>query len=217
MTKEWIEEKIKEAHQNAVDHGFYECPECNGAGGIQIGDPLSEFANEGYGCQNCSGTGIDPNKNIGELLMLIVSELGEVLEAHRKGKFSAWESLDRLDWGNPDYPMLDVHKSIFNSDIKNTREDKIADVFIQLFDLCGYYGWPLSLPDGPLVSDRNYSNMANSLYLITKDVVSDNFNIFNLFYSLICFCNYYGIPIQKHIEAKIYYNKTRPHKHGKEY
>ena len=67
--------------------------------------------------------------NIGEKLMLIVSEIGEAMEAHRKGKFA------------------DDHRTViednnflksFEEYIKDTFEDEIADTFIRLLDLCAY-------------------------------------------------------------------------------
>lgn len=53
----------------------------------------------------------DKERNIGEMLMLIVSELGEAIEAHRKGNFGLGQ--------------------------KDTFEDELADTAIRLFDLCG--------------------------------------------------------------------------------
>lgn len=53
----------------------------------------------------------DQERNVGEALMLIVSELGEAIEAHRKGRFG-------------------IHE-------KDTFEDELADTAIRLFDLCG--------------------------------------------------------------------------------
>jgi NTP pyrophosphatase (non-canonical NTP hydrolase) len=54
------------------------------------------------------------DRNVGEMLMLIVSELGEAVEAHRKGEFG----LEK----------------------KDTFEDELADTAIRLFDLCGGLG-----------------------------------------------------------------------------
>lgn len=66
MTREWIEQKIKEAHKNDVEKRFYDCPECGGSGLLE--DPeaqCSEYPCECvYDCPACNGTGIDPNKNI---------------------------------------------------------------------------------------------------------------------------------------------------------
>jgi NTP pyrophosphatase (non-canonical NTP hydrolase) len=56
----------------------------------------------------------DKERNIGELLMLIVSELGEALEAHRKNQTGMMQ--------------------------KDTFEDELADVFIRLFDMCAGLG-----------------------------------------------------------------------------
>lgn len=53
----------------------------------------------------------DQERNVGEMLMLVVSELGEAIEAHRTRHFGLEQ--------------------------KDTFEDEIADSVIRLFDLCG--------------------------------------------------------------------------------
>jgi len=100
----------------------------------------------------------NPNYNIGELLMLITSELGEALESHRKGKFSNWESFDL------DISKIEESKA-FETHIKDTFEDEIADAVIRLFDLSARL----------------------------------------------------NIDLEKQINAKVRYNKTRPYLHGKKY
>jgi len=100
----------------------------------------------------------NPNYNIGELLMLITSELGEALESHRKGKFSDWESFFK------DVNEIGEIES-FKIHIKDTFEDEIADAIIRLLDLVARV----------------------------------------------------DIDIEKHINAKVEYNKSRPYLHGKNY
>jgi len=102
--------------------------------------------------------GFDDAYNLGELLMLITSELSEALESHRKGKFSNWMSYQK---------DLSVHGEIesFKLHIKDTFEDEIADAIIRLLDLVGRL----------------------------------------------------NIDIEKHINAKVSFNKSRPYKHGKNY
>jgi NTP pyrophosphatase (non-canonical NTP hydrolase) len=68
------------------------------------------------------------NVNIGERLMLIVSELSEALEAHR-GRGNQLNINEFKDY--PDF------KKGFELYIKDSFEDEIADSFIRLFDLCG--------------------------------------------------------------------------------
>ena len=66
------------------------------------------------------------NQNIGCLLMQVVSEVSEAMEAHRLGKYMSFVSLP-LDFI---LPKMD--------EIKDTFEVEIADVFIRLASLCGY-------------------------------------------------------------------------------
>lgn len=73
----------------------------------------------------------DKDRNIGELLMLITSELGEALEAHRKGRHTIGNNYPSdFDFSNED------EKVEFLKNIKDTFEDELADVAIRLFDMC---------------------------------------------------------------------------------
>lgn len=68
----------------------------------------------GLECSACFGTGQEPKqRNVGELLMLCVSELSEALEGHRKNL--------------PDDKL--PHRRMF--------EVEIADCLVRIFDLCG--------------------------------------------------------------------------------
>ena len=71
----------------------------------------------------------DGERNVGELLMLVVSELGEAIEAHRKNRFTA-----------PLFSGTEMTPAAFEKHIKDTFEDEIADSIIRLFDMCGGLG-----------------------------------------------------------------------------
>lgn len=82
-------------------------------------------------------------KDFARDLMLIVSELSEALEADRRGKdarklpdCTAKSLLNRL--GDSD---LDegIWKRFFESYIKDTIQDEIADAILRIMDLCGRY------------------------------------------------------------------------------
>jgi len=227
MNQETIKRFIKEAHQNAIDLGFYDCPECGGICLMKYHLDIPNYYSQRPDdkCRNCKGTGIDPNKNIGELLMLIVSELGEALEAHRRGRFAdkAWMTFVEKWRSEVDDDKWAVG---FEEKIKDTFEDEIADVFIRLFDLCGYFGIDLEYKsidkESSQLSDSR--NIGESLIEITKCILEIHMNDQKTFLdfeesisSLIDLCDRLNIPIQKHIEAKMAYNKTRPRLHGKEY
>jgi len=73
----------------------------------------------------------DMPRETGTLLMLIVSELSEAMEADRKVKYAQEEAFERgLHVGGN-------WKACFEEYIKDTFEDEIADAFIRLLDLCG--------------------------------------------------------------------------------
>lgn len=71
----------------------------------------------------------DGERNVGELLMLVVSELGEAIEAHRKNRFT-----------DPLFVGTEMTPAAFAENIKDTFEDEIADAIIRLFDMCGGLG-----------------------------------------------------------------------------
>jgi NTP pyrophosphatase (non-canonical NTP hydrolase) len=85
----------------------------------------------------------DSERNVPELLMLVVSELSEGLEALRKGHMTSPNISGTLydAYLEEPYPMdAETFKHEFESHIKNTFEDEIADTVIRLFDLCGGLG-----------------------------------------------------------------------------
>ena len=103
----------------------------------------------------------EDRKNVGEVLMLIVSELGEAF-AHRKSRKALVELFDAKAIDRTD---AEDYQADFEQCIKDTFEDEIADTVIRIFDMC----------EG------------------------------------------FGIDLERHIELKLEYNRTRPYKHGKKY
>ncbi len=102
-------------------------------------------------------------RNIGELLMLCVSELSEALEAHRSGGSLNIAEEVKAEYqnkkGTPDYSPW------FRENVKNTFPDELADTMIRIMDLSAAY----------------------------------------------------NIDLEWYIRAKLEYNKTRAHRHGKAY
>ena len=87
---------------------------------------LNYLAEEIY--QNNKEKGFwDNERNVGEMLMLVTSELGEAMEAHRKGRFANLEAYEEFSEN-------------FEDAIKDTFEDEIADSVIRLLDMCGGLG-----------------------------------------------------------------------------
>lgn len=78
-------------------------------------------------------------KNIGEVLMLCVSELSEALEAHRKDRFADLDAFATFTMfvNNDSGNTMDI---AFVEYIKDTFEDELADTVIRIFDLCEGFG-----------------------------------------------------------------------------
>ena len=86
----------------------------------------------------------DAERNVPELLMLIVSELSEGLEALRKDyhadKSVVADLYNDLVVNSHDEEFIlseSDWKASFEKSVKNSFEDELADVAIRLFDLCG--------------------------------------------------------------------------------
>jgi NTP pyrophosphatase (non-canonical NTP hydrolase) len=74
----------------------------------------------------------DRERNIGEMLMLTVSELGEAMESHRKGKicFLTKEEINSMEnMNDSDF------KEMFERNVKDTFQDEIADTIIRILDM----------------------------------------------------------------------------------
>jgi NTP pyrophosphatase (non-canonical NTP hydrolase) len=101
---------------------------------------IAELSKQIY--ENARAKGFwDKERNVGEMLMLIVSEVSEAMEADRKANYSDWE--DRLP------PFMDnisddQFKKVFENEVKNTFEDELADVIIRVLDLSYSRGVDLS-------------------------------------------------------------------------
>ena len=85
------------------------------------------------------------NFEVPNLLMLIVSELSEALEADRKDRHADYEAFRKefearsARVGNNSEFRRMIYKETFEQMCKNTFEDEIADAFLRLMDLCGAY------------------------------------------------------------------------------
>ena len=101
---------------------------------------LNELRDEIFA--NAEKHGFHKNKNFGESLMLVVSELSEALEADRNGKWRRTDctgvGCDKCPGCNGPLPPKDFERLF-----KGTVEEEIADAIIRLFDIAGV--WEINL------------------------------------------------------------------------
>lgn len=74
-------------------------------------------------------------RNIGEMLCLIHSEVSEALEADRKNEYAkgSIQSTNEIE-------ETKAFQSQFEEQAKNTFEDELADIVIRVMDLAAYKG-----------------------------------------------------------------------------
>lgn len=169
------------------------------------------------------------SRNKDEMVMLIVSELGECLEAHRKnisfpltvrGQIESKEKATAM----LNRPMIGWN-DLFIRICKDTLEDEMADVIIRSLDYVA--GWKIDMKRNP-VSWVPSKNFREGLYSLLKALTrahecegeSDFFrdsSWSNFIQRCIIFCDVHSIDILTHVKWKLDYNKTRPHLHGKTY
>lgn len=100
----------------------------------------------------------DTSVNIGQSLMLIVTELSEALEAHRNGRRTHPKWLV-IDPPSPTYPS-DWDRR-FKDSVKDTFEDELADAVIRIADLCGFLGIDL---DAHVVAKMHFNKTRPRLH-----------------------------------------------------
>lgn len=175
----------------------------------------------------------DKSWSVEHYLMLVVSEIGEAVEADRKVLHSDVERyLDESKFGADVYDK--DTRSPFEKYIKDTVEDELSDVCIRLYDMCGALGVEprveyddmgaefVDIFGDDTFCERMY--YLSRLLCSTSGVVADDGTdeclptvvgsalsfLFALAYSM-------SFDLMLHIELKMRYNDERPYKNGKKY
>lgn len=182
------------------------------------------------------------NKNKpGQMLMLIVSELGEALEGLRKGRLAS-EILTNTDHPNRNVTKLEYFlyrttvagtdfRRAFEEYVKDSFEDEVADAIIRLFDFVGGYGIDIDVRPRDIDHAKEFlhdcDSQGDQLLLITHRInhlrtnlnnISRNGAASNTLAYLLAFAEMNGIDkLEQHIELKMQYNETRPMLNGKKF
>lgn len=122
-----LNELAEEIHSITTEKGFWDCPSCGGTG-------ISKLV-----CNDCDNTG-KWKRNIGELLMLCVSELGEAMESHRKNGLKLFD--DKYLTQLTELINIDIEDFAieFKNDVKDSFSDEISDTIIRLLDMSAGFG-----------------------------------------------------------------------------
>ncbi len=171
----------------------------------------------------------------GQQLMLVISELAEALEAHRKGLQADFplykESLERVALMTPEQHKQEAWARAFVACVKDSVGDELADAYIRLCDFAGGFGLDI---DGLIATEDEWydlsagvgQNFGEALLSITYDVASAWVNeaettkevpLGTAMAEIRLLCDREGIDLATHIDLKLRYNATRNRLHGKSY
>ena len=162
------------------------------------------------------------------LLMLIITELAEAVEADRSNKhadvakFKEWQTFYGSFFLSKEAQVIRF-KEDFEAYIKDSVEDELADVVIRCLDFAGARGLDLHpISDNAQWVSYIYkyfqeNTFATVVFYICKDIFDvqyENTMISEAINIIFRYCTWRGIDLEWHIEQKMEYNQLRPYKHG---
>lgn len=164
-------------------------------------------------------------------LMLVVSELGEAVNADRNGKYANRERFENV--------LKEFHVPFsyaFNQCIKDTVEDKLADAAIRILSLAGFFSADLeeepfseegleklakAANNGLTISDKpekiTFPEELSMAFLGIMQVLQEGASMGDVLVNIFVIAYRRGIDLKWHIEQKMKYNEERPYKHNKRY
>ena len=194
---------------------------------------INEMKNRAYEIA-CKHGWYEQKKSTVHELMLIVSELGEAVNADRSGKYANRKGFEEMLRKGAHLPL----SYAFNQYIKDTVEDELADAAIRILSLAGLYAAELEeepfseeglssfvkaasgaltifdKPENIYFPEELCLTFRNIMEVLDKEKETSLgdvlMNIFVIAYRR-------GIDLKWHIEQKMKYNEERPYKHNKKY
>lgn len=155
----------------------------------------------------------DKHQSDSLLLMLIITEISEAVEADRCNKHANFELFNSVSYEQSD----DDYRYRFEKYIKNTFEDEIADVIIRLLDYMGWIGisYNVSCPSVKINADIDFYEIAfDWTQWIGYSSLIGSFDPSMLLTEIFDYCRLAQIPIHKYVGLKMKYNRVRPRMHG---
>lgn len=155
------------------------------------------------------------------LLMLVITELAEAVEADQKGKVAQRRMFEM----NCDTPHEDPKHHwcfCFEHFIKDSVQDELADAVIRLLDFAGLRGFDIDIDDisvSMACESCEGETFTESIYVISQlccDHVEELL-VKDIICNVLGLAKHLDIDLLWHIEQKMKYNQLRPAMHGKKY
>lgn len=164
------------------------------------------------------------------LLMLVVCELAEAVEADRSNiradrKAYEHDMMNALCEKHLSGEDLRIYEcSTFNNYIKDSIQDELSDVAIRCLDLAGLRGIDLPVSLNPTQStlertkELTFTEWSYRISRITvDDFLATESKITLILLNILAKSELMGFDLFWHVEHKMKFNKSRAYKHGKNY
>lgn len=160
------------------------------------------------------------------LIGLVISELGECINADRHGKhanlyeYQIWvKHIEARPNVYKNELLIKNKKLNFELNIKDTVEDEFSDIIIRLLDFAGACHEKLYYLPYPYAREMADKSIPEIMFNITKYIT--NIGVYSYPYVVNVICNIgiglFGEDIWAYVKLKMWYNKLRPIHNGKLY
>lgn len=167
----------------------------------------------------------DPQTPLTHWLMMVITEVAELVEADQMDKHAQVEVFKQeIATPLPAGSEQEYWRFCFERFVKDTIEDEMADICIRLFDLAGLLHYEPSPQSEYDVLFSPGSPCTEYAYLLCKillqraiDVIVRIYIIDTALAFVMQWADYMDIDLEWHIMQKMAYNDTRERLHGKKY
>lgn len=148
-------------------------------------------------------------------MMLVITEIAEAVNADRDGKYGFPDEFASRKWLNS-HKWVATHKydslsvDMFNSLIKHTVPDELADAAIRLLDWAGWKGIDMDMEPPEIYDEflagRSFCEVAWYLTNMITRGADDGFMPVMALGFLYAWARHLGIDLMRHIDWKLQYN-----------
>lgn len=189
---------------------------------------LKQFMTKAY--ENAKANGFyKPDLDINQALMLIITEMGEAIQASRHNRHGS------IDGYNTYLEVSDEHVA-YEESLEGTVESEFADITLRIISLLGWYDSQNTIclmNDTELKKTEEFHKvefehgnycLPTAMYLIITRITYFPFScspawmntlrLQDILVQVFALAHAEGIDIVEHIKLKMQYNESRPYLHG---
>ena len=177
----------------------------------------------------------EKEKDLREEILYILSNVGDIAKAVKKGRKANWTEYDAVIKSYSDiydeYEMVEIKKQNFKKYIKDSFEDEIANVILRITDIMG--GKKINITEvNPWIASCEHTELnyffrnvkpteeftGNTPRFLNEAIhicmfhsnEDKDYGLSHILFYLGSIIEFYDIDIEKHLIKKIEYNRTRP-------